>query len=74
VNKWQDIFRVGEVSYQLDWGDHPRSGDWAIAYGVYRIDTGELISRRYSRERDAKVGAAHMFRHIQKEIEKTLLG
>jgi hypothetical protein len=75
MNKWQDMFVIEEVHFQLDWGDHPMTGDWSSGWIVKNIATGKQASdRRYSRKVDAKVGAAMMFRSIQKSIEKTLLG
>lgn len=74
MNKWSDMWYVDKVHYQKDWGDHPQTGDWTFAWGIYENTTGKLISRRYSRQVDAKVGAALLFNSMQKQIENVLLG
>lgn len=75
MTKWEDMFKI----------DVERVDNWMgrnitkTRYWVVYKTTGEkaITGKRtqgYSTEIDAKIGAAHKFRHYQRQIEKALLG
>lgn len=76
MTSWQDMFYVGIWMRQREWGDHPRTGDWYEAFTIFYCHTKTRVntSRCYSTEKDAKRGAAMLFRSYMKSIEKDLLG
>ena len=74
MTKWEDMFEIHE---QHDYSSG--KGVATIRYWVVYKSTGKkaITGARtcgYSTKIDAKIGAAHKFRHYQRQIEKALLG
>ena len=53
--------------------DDPREGDRWVWQVFRKGEDDRFTDRNYSRERDAKRGAAHIYRHIQRSFEKNIL-
>lgn len=75
MNKWEDMFYVATITRQINWGDHPRTGEWTEGTTVFYRSNGKQATKRfYSREVDARRGAAQMFRRYMKKNRERIVG
>lgn len=77
MNKWQDMF---DIEHERNHEDtlHGSRISWSRYYLVDKLTKQRVFTDArpygYSGLTEARIGAAHRFRHIQKTIEKELLG
>jgi hypothetical protein len=70
MKEWEKVFRVGLRTRQLE-QDHSmgRQGDWINSWTVFSLEHGEPVTKRfYSREEDAKRGAAQIYNAIERKL------